>query len=63
MRIMKHNKIKIKRAYEGMKIDKSHLLNVELEDYIPKIVDEKYDTTSWPPNSHVSVDYLFFTRF
>ena len=46
MRIMKHNKIKIKRAYEGMKIDESRLLNVELKDYIPKIVDEKYDTTS-----------------
>ena len=59
---MKRNKIKINFSYEGMKIDESSLLNVEFKDYIRKIVDEKYDTTSWPPNSHVSVDYLFFTR-
>ena len=59
---MKRNKIKINFSYEGMKIDESRLLNVELEDCIPKIVDAKYDTTSWPPNRHESVDYLFFTR-
>jgi hypothetical protein len=56
---MKRNKIKIiKRAYKGMKIDESSLLIVELKDYIPKIVDEKYDSTPWPPNSHESIDYL-----
>ena len=31
---MKRNKVKIKRAYEGMKIDESSLLNVEFKDYI-----------------------------
>jgi hypothetical protein len=54
---MKHIKIKIKRAHEGMKIDEPSLLNVEFKNYIPKIV------TSRPPNSHESVDYLFFTQF
>ena len=44
--IMKRNKIKINFSYEGMKIDESSLLNVEFKDYIRKIVDEKYDTTS-----------------
>ena len=43
---MKRNKIKINFSYEGMKIDESSLLNVEFKDYIRKIVDEKYDTTS-----------------
>jgi hypothetical protein len=60
---MKRIKIKIKRAYKGMKIDEPSLLNVEFKNNRPKIVDEKYDTTSRPPNSHESVDYLFFTRF
>lgn len=38
---MKHNTIKTKRVYEHLKIDESSLLNVELKDYIPIIVDEK----------------------